>query len=99
MKVKRTERTDFRLITGPLFRIAPDTVMNGDVETMRQVNSVRGGFEKAWWYQGSKHLKDTHNLFSMTNEQEWKSLRERLSKGVSCSHLLPSIFIPLPHIH
>ncbi|KAH7627830.1 cytochrome P450 [Sordaria sp. MPI-SDFR-AT-0083] len=66
---------------GPLFRIAPDTLMYGDADTARVVNAVRGGFNKAWWYQGSKHLKDVHNLFSMTNEQDRKVLREKLAKG------------------
>ncbi|KAK3388471.1 cytochrome P450 [Sordaria brevicollis] len=66
---------------GPLFRITPDTVMYGDADTMRVVNAVRGGFSKAWWYQGSKHLKDVHNLFSLTDEHERKVLREKLAKG------------------
>lgn len=57
--------------------------MYGDADTMRVVNSVRGGFNKAWWYKGTNHLKDVYNLFSMTDEHDRKVLREKLAKGVS----------------
>lgn len=67
--------------TGPLIRTGPNEVLYGDIDTFRMVMSTRSSFLKPKWYESTR-FTETHNLVSMSDEEQHRARKAKLAPGV-----------------
>ncbi len=74
---------------GPLVRIAPNSVMISDAETLRHICSVKAGYRKGLWFEFSRWNLERPSSLSMRDNAPRKERKARMSPAVSSSFYYP----------
>ncbi|CAD6565532.1 MAG: hypothetical protein ASARMPRED_007312 [Alectoria sarmentosa] len=66
---------------GRFARIGPQTLLVSDVDYIRKVNARGSSYSRSDWYKGGRFVPNEDTLLSMTDDNEHKSLRNKMAPG------------------
>lgn len=78
------------VISGPIARVRPNTLVTTDEDLIRKMCAVRSTYSRGDWYRAFKFDADRENLFSEPDEDKHIRMRSRVTAGV---RLPPFLFV------
>jgi hypothetical protein len=68
--------------TGPIVRIAPNTLITCDEELIRRLNAARSPYRRNEWFRAVRFDADKENILSEIDPEKHSNMRSKVAPGV-----------------